>query len=144
MPFCRPFLFRDPSTFVLAFAIWAAINGVSLVLPGDAFALNPIYGDMARFGWPDAVWGAIMLADAAALLMSVFLGSVPLRAAIALVSAPAWFFVGALLVAGASRIGLFSAAGGFDLFGALALASTSAQWTLTSRPLPVERGETHL
>lgn len=144
MPFNRPFLFRDPSTLVLAFAIWAAINGVSLILPGNAFALNPIYADMARLAWSDTAWGIVMLADAILLLVSVFLGSVPARAAIAVISAPLWFFAGVLLVAGASRIGLLSAAGGFDLFGASALAGAGAQWALASRPLPSSQRETHL
>lgn len=65
------FLRRDPGTFVASFGSWAALNGLSLVLPGDAFELNPIYRELAGIGMADTWWGLAMVVDAAALFATV-------------------------------------------------------------------------
>ena len=127
---------RDPSTFVLGFAAWAAVNGISLVLPSDAFDLTPIYSEVARFRIAEAWWGLGMLVDAGLLALTVAWGSAGLRASMAIASCPAWFAYGVLLLGGAAHAGLLSAAGAFDLFGALGLASAGAQWAHTLAPRP--------
>lgn len=57
----KALLRRDPGTFVLAFAVWAAVNGISLVLPGDAFEISQVYGEVARLGIVERWIGAAML-----------------------------------------------------------------------------------
>jgi hypothetical protein len=122
---------RDPGTFVLAFAAWATVNGISLVLPGNAFQLNPIYGEVARLGIADTWWGLGMLADAALLAVTVGWGSAGLRAFSAIASASLWFSYGALLLGSAAYAGLLSGSGAYDLLGSLGLAVAGAQWVHT-------------
>ncbi len=117
--------------FVLAFAAWATVNGISLVLPGDAFQLNPIYGEVARLGVADTWWGIGMLIDAALLTLTVGWGSAGLRAFSAIASAPLWFSYGVPLLGSAVHVGLLSAGGAYDLLGALGLAVAGAQWAHT-------------
>ena len=119
---------RDPGTFVLGFAAWAALSGASLVWPGDAFQLNPIYGEVARLGVADTWWGAAMLADAGLLALSAVRGKAAARAVVAMLSAPFWFYFGGLLLAGGADLGLFSPGGAFDALGAIGLAAAAAQW----------------
>lgn len=125
------FLSRDPGTFVLTFATWATLSGVSLVWPGDAFRLNPVYDEVARLGIADHWWGLGMIADASVLFATASWGAASVRAFAAIASAPPWFFFGMLLLSGSARGGLLSAAGGFDILGALGLAAAGTQWVHT-------------
>ena len=125
---------RDPGTFVLGFAAWATVNGISLVLPSNVFQLNPIYGEVVRLGVADTWWGLGMLVDAALLALTVGWGSAGLRAFSAIASAPLWFAYGVLLLGGAAHAGLLSAAGAYNVLGALGLAATGAQWSHTLAP----------
>ncbi len=125
------FLRRDPGTFVASFGSWAALNGLSLVLPGDAFELNPIYRELAGIGMADTWWGLAMVVDAAALFATVGRCPLGLRVGVALVSSAFWAFVGLLILVGAARAGLLSAAGGMDVLGAVGLTATGTQWPFT-------------
>lgn len=130
----KGFLARDPGMFVLAFATWAAANGTSLMLPGNAFRINPIYAEMAQLGVADSWCGLGMLADALLLALTALWGKVSVRAFVAILSAPLWFCCGVLLLGGAARIELLSAAGTFDVLGSIGLAAAGAQWTFTLAP----------
>ncbi len=127
----RALLHRDPGTFVLAFAGWATVNGISLMLPGNAFQLNPIYGDVTRLGVADSWCGAGMLVDAALLALTVGWGSAGLRAFSAVASASLWFSYGVLLLGSAAHAGLLSGGGAYDILGAIGLAVAGAQWAHT-------------
>jgi hypothetical protein len=126
---------RDPGLFVLTCAIWALINGVSLLAWGDTFQRAAMYfTDFVRLGLRENWVGAAMLADAVALFLTVSRGSAGLRSLVAIASAPAWFFFGALMLIGASRAGLFTVVGAYDMVAALGLAACGVQWSHTLLP----------
>jgi hypothetical protein len=127
---------RDPGMFVLAFAAWAALNGISLVLPGDVFAKDPVYAEVARLAVADTWWGLGMLADALLLALTVGSGNVTVRAFAAIFSAPPWFSFGVLMVGGAAGAGFLSAAGCFDMLASFGLAVAGTQWAYTLAPAP--------
>ncbi len=127
----RALFHRDPGTFVLAFAAWATVNGISLVLPGNAFQLEPSYGEVVRSGVADIWWGTGMLVDAALLALTVGWGSAGLRAFSAVASASLWFSYGVLLLGSAARAGLLSGVGAYDVLDAIGLAVAGAQWAHT-------------
>lgn len=123
---------RDPGLFVLTCALWASINGASLLAPGETFRIAAIYyQEVVRLGLREDWVGAAMLADAAALFLTVSRGSAGARSLVAVLSAPAWFFFGALMLISAAHAGLFTVVGAYDVVAALGLAACGAQWPHT-------------
>ena len=123
---------RDPGLFVLTCAIWALVNGASLLFAGTTFQLAAAYyQDIVRLGLREDWVGCAMLADGAALLLTVSWGSAGLRSLVAIASAPGWFFWGALMLISAAKAGLFTVVGAYDAVVALGLAACGAQWAHT-------------
>lgn len=101
---------RDPSSFVCAFALWAFLNGFSLLATTNSFHKSPIYRVMADFDVDDNLVGATMLIDGLLLLYSIVARAPVVRAGIAYMSGIAWFIWGCLLGLGAWSADLVSAA----------------------------------
>lgn len=101
---------RDPSSFVLAFAAWSALNGASLLLTHDTFAKSPVYSLVAQFQVDDNLVGATMVLDGLLLCYSIIAPSPAVRASIAYLSGIVWFLWGCLLGLGGWSVGLISSA----------------------------------
>lgn len=129
-----PLLRRDPSTFVLGFATWAVLSGISLMAPGDPFTEGPVYAELARMGVADTWWGLGLIADGLLLGATVWLGGVGWRALVAILSAPLWFGYGCLVVIGGWGGELRPETGAFDMLSAIGLAMAGTQWAYTLAP----------
>lgn len=125
------FATRDPTTFVLAFAAWAACNGVALLWPGAAFESNPIYRAVRALPVPESAWGALFCLNALLLLLSLRHGPTGFKAGVALGTAALWLFFAVELLLGGLACGvprLFSAGGAFSAAGAVCCLLAAGQW----------------
>lgn len=125
----RCLLARDPALLVFGFAIWSLLNGLSLALPGDAFAASPVYAVHRAFGLPEGACGAAMLANTAALLYALHpRTSATVRTGIGILTGAAWAMWGCLMVAGALRAGFFSSGGSWSAAAAFAVSCSTGSW----------------
>lgn len=125
---------RDPGMAVLLLALWAALTGISFLLPRDAFAISPVYARLSHLGIPDVCWGTAWLANAVLLGTTVQCGPAVWRALVAILSAPLWFAFGVLMVAGGAGVGSLSADGLFSVTAAIYLATAATQWANALAP----------
>lgn len=119
---------RDPTTFIGAFAMWALMCGMSLVLPGDVFGQVQSY-NLMEYVYPHELrWGYLMIVNGVLLVASLFTSSIAFRCAIAGGSAALWTFCGVLMCVASYQAGWFSIVGGYSLWGALGCLVAIEQW----------------
>lgn len=126
----RCLLARDPAQLVFAFAAWAALNGVSLSMPGSAFLASPaVYAVHRKLGLPEDWCGVAMLVDAALLLYALHPRTgATIRTAIGILTGAAWIVWGCLMAASAFQAGFFSAGGSFTVLTAFAVCCSCGSW----------------
>lgn len=107
---------RDPTTFIVTFAAWAALNGLSLAMPGEVFPVNPLYAHVRTLGISEHAWAVGMLFDALLLTIAACRSGVGFIASVLFFSALFWAFWGYQVTLGAEIHHFFSAAGAFNIF----------------------------
>lgn len=135
---------RDPTALVAAFALYAALSGCSLVLPGDSFDVNPIYNVARELGVPEEPTGWAMFVDAFLLFVCLGWRCTPsFRAMVSVGTGAAWFFWGGLLALGGIRVGFFAPAAAWTMICALLVMQATAGWAYPGvQPLLEDKEET--
>jgi hypothetical protein len=118
----------DPTTFVVAFGVFATICGITLLLPGNAFDFTPAWSSLQALHADDTMWGVVMFLDGLLLIISIRMAKVPQRAAIAAFSAVMWGLLGASMVISAYQRGITSIIGWYAIFGAIWCLVAVGQW----------------
>jgi hypothetical protein len=128
----RVFLRRlrlDPLTFIICFATWSMICGLSLALPGEAWSYNPAWATLQAFRVPDTAWGLLMIADAILLFLAIRITDTSYRAAICIVTGVTWALLGiSILVTSFQQFGHLSAVGAFSTVGAILCLVAAEKW----------------
>lgn len=120
---------RDPTALCFAFAVYALLYGVALVLPGDSFEISPVYGLARELGLPETFVGVGMLLDAFLLFVCLGWSCTPtFRSIVSIVTGASWFFWGAILLAGGARAHYFSPGGAWSLLCSLIVMQATAGW----------------
>jgi hypothetical protein len=118
----------DPTSFVLAFAFWAGIMGASMVASEDVMARTIIYQWLRDIPLSEDWWGALMVADALALLWAADQPHPLRRAATCLVSGLFWFFWGGGQIIGGLISGIVSSNGVWNMIAGIGLCVAGVQW----------------
>lgn len=121
-------LTRDPTMALLVLALFAALTGASLLLPGSAFAATPVYATLRDLPVPEDAWGAGWALDGMGLAYAATPGAAPSRTAVLLASTPLWLFFGSQVLLAGLHAGLFSVGGSFILAGGLYCILAPFQW----------------
>lgn len=127
---------RDPTIFIAMFALWMALQGVSLLAPGNVFDLAPSYSLARDLGLNEDLVGVAMLVNAAALAWS--LGDRPphVRAWLAFMSGALWIFWALLMLFSGFRAGLLSGAGVWTIAAAVVLIRAAPPFAADGAPAP--------
>ena len=132
---------RDPSLFLVAFAMWSLISGVSFLLTADTFLRAPQYSVAAELSLNDNIIGAGMVLDGLVMLWCV--GSRPplLQTTIALMSSALWVFWSMIVIAGSYRRGVAAPGSLWSMLAAVTLMIVSTKAWSEPAPIPREGGD---
>ena len=125
---------HDPSLFIAGFALWVGLFGVSVLLPGDAFSVVPLYRIARELGLSEIVVGGTMVANSVVLAWGLLRPPSGLQSGLALLTGALWMFWSLLMLLSGLRLGFFSATATWTFIAAAIVMRT------TTRPLLADRG----
>ena len=125
---------RDPSLFVLAFALWMLFSAATLLAPGDALEASPVYAIALEIGLREVPVGLGMLLDGLLLLWVLGQARPRVPAWLALASGGLWCFWSLLMLFSALRVGLFSTSAAWMLAASLLLLQASVSAPAAAAP----------
>ncbi|MFC7611640.1 hypothetical protein [Teichococcus aestuarii] len=118
----------DPRTFLAAFALWSILFSIGCFSTTRMFDIQPVFRVLRDVGLRESFWGAVTLIDGLLLMLTLWMGSINTRAAVACLSAGLWAFVGGTMVWSGSLQGFFSPAGAFSILGSAGCVAATIQW----------------
>jgi hypothetical protein len=117
---------RDATLFAAGFALWAAVNGASLIWTMNAFTRQPAYIVALRMGLNDDLTGWCMIADALLLMFAITRGKPAARSLIVIMTGLVWCFWSAIVGLGAYAADIFSANAAWSLCASFLLMCSAA------------------
>jgi hypothetical protein len=124
---------RDPTIFVGMFAAWMALQAISLLAPGNAFVVSPVYSIAIEFNFNENIVGCTMLGNSIVLAWCLADRPPRVKAWVALMSGVLWIFWALMMLFSGFRVHFFSGAAVWTVVASFVLIhgaspfSTSAQ-----------------
>jgi hypothetical protein len=126
----RRLISPDPNTFGFAFSVWAAIVGISLLTPGNAFDFSPAWASLQQIHATDQEWGVAMMVDSILLFCTIRMQKFPFRAAIAISSSVMWTLLGVSMIFNGWKAGFVSVVGAYSVWCSILTLLAVGQWII--------------
>jgi hypothetical protein len=117
----------DPRSWMLGWAIYCAVTGLSLIGPGDVLHQARVYDMLADIQSSGRFWGFAMWVDGATLFSCLFIPSSLFAGMILALSSAFWIGIGIMMIISSSRYDFVSGAGCWCICGGLILLLSTAQ-----------------
>ena len=118
----------DPTSFIEATGVWAAINAFAVVLSGPSLYSRPGFLVLRELHIPREMLIGVFIGDAASILVSVLMQSLPFRATVTLMSAILWLLYGLASLYSFYHLGIISISGMWSVACGLGCLNAVSQW----------------
>ncbi|MFC0407896.1 hypothetical protein [Roseomonas elaeocarpi] len=124
----RAMIYRDPWMFMAAFSLYAALSAVTMLASRDLMDASPLYVLLRDTWLEESQVGSVMMADAVALLWTLFDKRLAVRLPIAFVSGAVWFVWGGVMLISGLAAHLVSGVAIWNICGGLGCYLAVIQW----------------
>jgi len=122
------FLRLDPTLFVAAFALWAALSGLSILASQDIMQRAVAYTWLRELPIHENYMGTLIVVDSVLMFLACSHKALLFRLPVAILSGVFWFFWGGGQIVGAAMAGIMSGNGVWNALCGIGLVVSAVQW----------------